>query len=425
MMKYKKIFNCLVILILSFSQTTFADEILVSIDKYQITANELQSTVASSPIAIQFNTMDEKQQASIRGDLLKRLVAAKLLRLEAEKQQLDKTEEFQKDIYDFKLGLLYRFYMNKLRQSIQLSEQDIQLLRLETKGNQDAFVSARSAYMLDTYRGLRKYTVQKLSQDYHVQFYLDKISPPIMDDTILMRGDNNLKITYQDILLKNENIPPTQELIKDRLYKQAELLLIASAAEKEKVDISAQLESYKIEKLTASLMRTMENKWVPNEKVLREYFLNNPDIAKIPERRNIGMIILDTPEKAEAIRKRINQGESLFKLAGEISIDPYGKAHNGDYGWIKEGTGQAEIEEVINKLANNQLSPVIKTAKGYHLIIILDRRTGATRHYAGIKDKIRQQIIDDNLQNYLQHLQSKYKVVWHVISEKNKQGINS
>ncbi len=428
MTKHKKIINRLILSFtlpttILFTQITNADEILVSIDKYQITANELQSAVASSPIAVQFNAMDEKEQASLRGDLLKRLVAAKLLRLEAEKQQLAQTEAFKKDVHDFKLGLLYRFYMNKLRHSIQISKQDNQTLRLETNGNQDAFESAKSGYMLDTYRGLRKYTVQKLSQDYHVQFYLDRVSPPIMNDTILMQADNNLKITYQDLIVENENSTPTKELIEDRLYKQTELLLIATAAEKENVDISFQLESYKIEKLTSTLMQKMENKWIPNEKVLRDYFLKNPIIGKIPERRNIGMIILDSAEKAEMVRTKIQQGESLFKLAGELSIDPYGRAHNGDYGWIKEGTGQVEIETSIKDLTNNQLSPVIKTSKGYHLVIILDRRTGATRHYAGIKDKIRQQIIDENLQNYLQQLQSKYKVVWHVLGTKNNQGI--
>ena len=416
------IFSSLFSLLLSqiaIAQTEIVkQEILVTIDKYQVTADELQETVASSPIAVQFNSMDEKEQASIRGDLLKRLVSAKLLRLEAEKMGLDNTPAYIKDVNGFRLGLLYRFYMDKLRNNIQLSEQDLQQLRLETNGNQDEFNAAKSAYSVEIYRGLRKYTLQKLQEEFKVIFYLSKITPSIKEDTVLMSGDHGLQIVFSDIFNKN-NAPqmPSPELIEDRLYKQTELLLIAKAAEREKVDITRRLDNYKVDKLTALLMSKKEKEWVPNEKTLRDYFLAHPKIAIIPERRNIGMIILDTKESAKKIKKRINEGESLFSLAGQFSSDPYGRAHNGDYGWIKEGTGSPEIEAALENLENNKVSDIIQTKKGYHIVVILDRRTGAIRHYAGIKDKIQQQVIDEKMGAYLQQLQAKYKVVWNVIEK--------
>ena len=64
--------------------------------------------------------MSEDEQASMRGDMLRRLVSARLLALEAKRLGLDKTTAFKRDMQDFRLGLLYRDYMEKLRSRIAI-----------------------------------------------------------------------------------------------------------------------------------------------------------------------------------------------------------------------------------------------------------------------------------------------------------------
>ena len=63
-------------------------QVLVTIGQEQITAKDLQSAVASSPFADQFTTVDPDAQAEMRGSLLKHLVTAKLLYLEAKRKGL-------------------------------------------------------------------------------------------------------------------------------------------------------------------------------------------------------------------------------------------------------------------------------------------------------------------------------------------------
>ena len=416
---YKKIMALLSLLFILASFGLYAEEVLVSVGKYQVTADELETAILSSPVSVQFNTMDEKEQAAIRGDILKRLVSAKLLRLEAESQGLNQSPAYQQDVKNFKTALYYRLYMDKLRAGITPSKADLQHIKEETKGNQDEYLAAKSAYKVSLYQKARTEKIQQLAKRYHVRFFTDRIQPDIADNTLLMQADEGIKVIYADIKTDKDwdktRKKFNHKLVEENLYKQAELLLIAKTAQTENIDISRQLESFKIEQLTSELVDKLKKEWVSDEKKIRAYFLAHREIAMIPERRNIGMIVLKTRKEAEQMQKRIQAGESLFELAGKYSIDPWGKAHNGDYGWIKQGSIGKKIDAVLDKLADNQLSEIVETSRGYHLMMIIGRRPGATRSYAGIKDKIKQMMIDEKMTQYLQQLQQKYKVVWHLL----------
>jgi parvulin-like peptidyl-prolyl isomerase len=131
--------------------------------------------------------------------------------------------------------------------------------------------------------------------------------------------------------------------------------------------------------------------------------------------------VVETKQQAETLRTKIINGESsLFQLADEFSIDPQARFNNGDLGWILQGSGMPEIESAIANLKNNEISPVIKTDKGYHIITVLERRTGGTMHYYQIKDKLRQIIINEKMSYYLAELQKKHQVNW-LIMENDQQ----
>ena len=112
------------------------------------------------------------------------------------------------------------------------------------------------------------------------------------------------------------------------------------------------------------------------------------------------------------MRKRILAGESLFVLAGRYSIDPYGRAHNGDMGWLKEGQGNPAVEAQLKKMADGEVSPILKSPLGYHLVTVLERRPGEVRPFEKMKDRVRQALIQEKFSQYLTALENKYGVEW-------------
>lgn len=72
--------------------------------------------------------------------------------------------------------------------------------------------------------------------------------------------------------------------------------------------------------------------------------------------------------KANDLLVRINKGESFATLAKENSEDPGSAPNGGDLGWVSKGMMVPEFEAALFKLKKGQVSDVIKTSFGYHII---------------------------------------------------------
>ncbi|MCG6862470.1 MAG: peptidylprolyl isomerase [Chromatiaceae bacterium] len=417
-----------VLLLFSALSASAGAEVLATVGSLSVTSDQLETAIASSPFNVQFAAMDEDDQAALRGDLLKRLVIQRLLYLEAERLGLDKTPEFTKELESFRLGLLYRHYMDRLREQITIPPEDLAVLKDRHKGDPDGLTAAKSAYVVDRYRAVRLLTLQTLREKRGVKVYKERITPETAKDTLLLEGEG-IRITYGDILEGTRDLPeaPSPEWspdqIEEKLYKRAEFLLIAQAAEAEGVDVGDRVASYRSERLPALLLQRMEAQWIPGEEVLQEYFQAHPELGRVLERRHIGQLVAATRDEAEALRERILAGESLFALAGEQSIDPYGRERNGDMGWVVEGRGMPEIEQAIAQLRNDEISAVVETPRGFHLVTILERRPGGQRPFDSVRDKVRQEVIAQKSAPYFQDLERRYGVKWNVIQAQHA-GLN-
>ena len=403
------------------AKTAAADDVLVSIEDLTVTGKDLEEALRSTPFYTQFNAMDEDQQADLRGNVLKRLVTSRLLSLEAKEQKIEDSDEFKQELENFKKGLLYRYYMDKLRAKIKIPDDKLTAFEKEFKDEPDALTAAKSSYITEQYKGLYKLTIKSLRDKYHVTLFEDKVSAEAKPETVVLEGDDGIKITMADVykqssLSKDEK--PKKAQLLEKIYQLAELLVVSKAAEDEGVDVSERIEGFKKERLPAMVIEKQQDNWASDEATLKAYFDAHPNASFIPQRWHLGMIVLKTEDEANKVLERIKKGESLFTLAGELSIDPYGKEHNGDIGWVRERSGNPVIENAIKDLEDGKPSEVIKTQKGYIIATIIDRRPGGKRRFESMKDKIRQLVINDHMHNYLEELQKKHKVTWKMLELK-------
>ncbi len=395
-------------------------QILATIGSMQVSSDDLNEAMASSPFTTQTASMNEDDQAGLRGDMLRRLVAARLLALEAQRLGLDKTKTFQQDLESFRLGLLYRFYMEKLRGRIVIPADILAAMKQQFKGDTEGIAAAKAAYVAEQFKVLKLTTLQNMKKNDNIKLHEERIKAGVKPDTVLMEGDS-FKINYGDIVDITEHPTlPNPEWVKEQLYKRGELLLVAKAADKEGVDVSGKLKQYQTERLPAVMLEVQTKKWVSDEKTMRGWFDKHPEVAQIPARRHIGQLVVSTRKEADALRARILQGESLFTLAGQFSIDPFGRKQNGDMGWIVAGRGMPEIENALSKLEDDKLSEVIETKQGFHLLTILEHQPARQKTYAEVRDRVRQLIINENLPQYLGELEQRYNVTWRVIKTRDE-----
>ncbi|MCO6460928.1 MAG: peptidylprolyl isomerase [Saprospiraceae bacterium] len=79
-------------------------------------------------------------------------------------------------------------------------------------------------------------------------------------------------------------------------------------------------------------------------------------------------------DKLNSIRQRIvEQGESFEDLAKKFSVDGSANA-GGDLGWAKRGAFVPEFEAAVFNLEEGQVSPIVETEFGFHLIQLIERR---------------------------------------------------
>ncbi|MCA1614508.1 MAG: peptidyl-prolyl cis-trans isomerase [Acidobacteria bacterium] len=87
---------------------------------------------------------------------------------------------------------------------------------------------------------------------------------------------------------------------------------------------------------------------------------------------------LDTSQsraKAEGILKRLQGGEDFAALANEFTTDPSGKGRGGDLGWFGRGMMVKPFEDAAFALKPGELSNVVETQFGFHVIKVEERRT--------------------------------------------------
>lgn len=83
--------------------------------------------------------------------------------------------------------------------------------------------------------------------------------------------------------------------------------------------------------------------------------------------------------RLQAVKERVVAGEDFGKLAKEMSEDVGSAQNNGDLGFAKRGTMVAPFEGAALKLKPNELSDVVESDFGFHLIQLIETR-GAEYH---------------------------------------------
>jgi len=79
-------------------------------------------------------------------------------------------------------------------------------------------------------------------------------------------------------------------------------------------------------------------------------------------------------EKAEMILKKLKEGADFTQLAREYSEDPASAKRGGDLGMIKRGDFVPEFENAAYKLKDGEISGIVQTQFGYHIIQMIERR---------------------------------------------------
>ncbi len=254
---------------------------------------------------------------------------------------------------------------------------------------------------------------------------LDRIIA-VVNNEIILQSELNLQVAY--VAAQRNLDPGNPDLKKTILEKMVEEKLLYAQAELDSIvvsneDVNAQLENQLnffisqygsqermeqaygmgIDKIRRELRDEVRKSMMSNmvqqkhfgqldatRREVSEFFEEYQDsLGLIPERFELSHIFIN-PQKGERLRAKtieftksildsIKNGSDFAVLAKKYSDDPGSAVNGGELGFVKRGVFFPEFEAAAFQLQEGELSDIVESPVGFHIIQMLERRGESTR----------------------------------------------
>jgi peptidyl-prolyl cis-trans isomerase D len=206
----------------------------------------------------------------------------------------------------------------------------------------------------------------------------------------------NSKVKFDYAVLKQDDIKkglhPTDEELK-AFYESHKASYANSVPEKRKVKYAI-IETGKVDQ---GVQVTQDD--------LRKYYDDHRDQYRTPEQVKVSHILIKTPlpgadgkvddkgvaeaqHRAEDLLKQLKSGAKLEDLATKYSEDPGSAKQAGSLGWIGKGQTVPEFEKAAFSLPKGQISDLVKSSYGFHIIRVDDKQDAHMKTLDEVKDLI-------------------------------------
>jgi parvulin-like peptidyl-prolyl isomerase len=248
----------------------------------------------------------------------------------------------------------------------------------------------------NTYKGTDKEAVIKQSREAFLQRLIDNILI-----------EQEAKKSGAGIIVKDEEV---MEVLQDILAKQKlSMQEFSKNLAKEGKSLDSVKKEIRGQMMRARLLRReVKSKILVSDEEIGEYYNKNRQEYEGKETVRIKQILLLLPPNADKtiiakvkneamqLRKRIKNGESFDLLALNYSQGP-AAAQGGDVGFIGKGTIIPEVEAAAFSLPVGQVSEVIESSVGFHIIQVVDKKGAGLKPIAAVREEIKTKIEDEKL----------------------------
>jgi peptidyl-prolyl cis-trans isomerase C len=231
---------------------------------------------------------------------------------------------------------------------------------------------------------------------------------------------NGGSITTGDFNRELKNLPEYLKTMADSPEGRKEMLdtmvireLILQQASKDGLDKGAEIEE-KMKDLKKRLIvesflkKKVETESQVSDADLQKFYEQNKEKFKTGEQIKASHILVKTEKEAKDILAKIKAGGNFEELAKKSSIDS-SAAKGGDLGWFGKGSMVPVFEKAALALKEGQVSDVVKSDFGFHIIKLTGKRAAGIRPLEEVKDQIKGAIMPTKQQEVFQKIKEELK----------------
>jgi peptidyl-prolyl cis-trans isomerase C len=157
----------------------------------------------------------------------------------------------------------------------------------------------------------------------------------------------------------------------------------------------------------------------------KKYYNSNLNLFKHPEQVKASQIWIKVPpdaneskkiqarKKIEMVQKKIRKGEDFGQLAKAYSEGPNAR-REGELGYFRRGQMAKPIEDAAFALNIGEVSGIVETRFGYHLIKVTDKKPGGITPYKEVRPMIEQHLKKEKektqIQAYIENLKKSARI---------------
>lgn len=253
---------------------------------------------------------------------------------------------------------------------------------------------------------------------------LDSIAVVVNDEVITKRElDQRLQVVVMRLKKQKVELPPTEvlqkQLLERMIVERSQLQLakeygmrvddimldraVARIAEQNKMNLQQFRNQIEADGVTFASFREeirdeivlqrlrereVESKLIINDSEVDNYLAEESQRAKNTQEVNLAHILIRLPEnaspeiiaqrraRAEDVLRQLRLGADFAKTAASFSDSPEG-LRGGELGWRNPDRLPEQFLAAINELKEGQITPLLRSANGFHILKVLGKRAQA------------------------------------------------
>jgi peptidyl-prolyl cis-trans isomerase C len=128
-----------------------------------------------------------------------------------------------------------------------------------------------------------------------------------------------------------------------------------------------------------------------SESELKDFYIGHREKFKISEAIKVDQILVRTESEAREVLEDLKKGADFSTLAKERSLDP-SRRNGGQMGWLERRVMDPDFANAAFTLTEFEISGVVHTKFGYHIIRVDDIRPAEYAEYETVKERIKNEI---------------------------------
>jgi peptidyl-prolyl cis-trans isomerase C len=233
----------------------------------------------------------------------------------------------------------------------------------------------------------------------------DKILEGLIEKELLYQESQKAGVKVAPDVVDNQLNEIKKRFPDDKAFEKA----LADSGLTE-ADLRARIE--KEQSIQQWIEKNFLEKITISEEEMKAYYDGHPEMFVQPESVRARHILIKVDpkggdaakaaakKKIEEIQEKLKNGGNFEALAKEYSEDTT-RDKGGDLGYFTKGRMVKPFEEAAFSLQVGQVSPIVESIYGYHLIMVVDRKPEGKVSYEDAKPRIQQVLKNEKVRTQL------------------------